>query len=977
MIPNARFDMHIYLNIIFNHFYNPNSMKNMFKTLAAVALIALAASCSKDAAEAPTVVDETAKVSFTVELPGIASRATNDGTTAKKLFYAVYEAGEKGKTNGACLFQESTAIALSTTVNLELVADQTYDLVFWAQAEGKAEPVLSTKQIAMAYAAKVAGSDETRDAFIGFVDNLQIKGSANETVTLQRPFAQINVGLTKGQIKAAADAGFKLDKVTVKTKSHNNFNFATGVGNPDDELMAVEFEAASYLAPVSGQNAQGEDLHEITANGATYDWVSFNYVLPYTASAAQPTELVDVEIIFTDENGKTIEVPAFTNVPIERNHRTNIVGDLLTDPAKFEVVILPGFENDDKYGVNNGQTYIKVYNADEFNAAFTNSNYDLIILAEDIVLTESLTRAAADPVLMVKKGMELTIDLNGKKLSSTSTETGKNYNMFDVRGTLTVKNGTMEYEHKGTNMEWNNSTNLFNVTDGGVLNIEGVTAKNLGGSDMAFVAHLNNWGEVTLNVENSTLESTYIAVRVFNSGNDMNNVTIKNSTLNGKYCFWVHNYTVADFGTQEKADAHAALLNFDFWNVANDGAGDSNNTFTFNNSKDAPVLYGFTDAIYFDEFGVEIPQLIPIAEGVAYDPASAVEENGETVYKTIVVTANEGMAWVASNVNNDNDFAGMTIMLDTDVDLTSISFSPIGYNPADKTAAEFKGTFDGQGHTIKGINQQDLAGGYHQSVGLFAKIKDATIKNLKLENIVAAKYGAEAGAVASIATGDCAFEDIEVKSGSIVAYNNDASAILGWGNVGNFTFKNIKIGADVTVHSLWNSYDTSVGGVIGTLKSGSTATFENIVIDCKLDVYNDVCSNYQWGAYRRAGMLIGNMDETQVINGTNYPNPAAAGVTCKNVTVNYGDWMNYHYCEFKSNGHGSYDDEFTWKCSRVEGSDWGSDTIDTTQCNHESFESHNMCLPVDQLFGGGQSVYGLASYPGVTVNYPASYTPEN
>ena len=977
MIPNARFDMHIYLNIIFNHFYNPNSMKNMFKTLAAVALIALAASCSKDAAEAPTVVDETAKVSFTVELPGIASRATNDGTTAKKLFYAVYEAGEKGKTNGACLFQESTAIALSTTVNLELVADQTYDLVFWAQAEGKAEPVLSTKQIAMAYAAKVAGSDETRDAFIGFVDNLQIKGSANETVTLQRPFAQINVGLTKGQIKAAADAGFKLDKVTVKTKSHNNFNFATGVGNPDDELMAVEFEAASYLAPVSGQNAQGEDLHEITANGATYDWVSFNYVLPYTASAAQPTELVDVEIIFTDENGKTIEVPAFTNVPIERNHRTNIVGDLLTDPAKFEVVILPGFENDDKYGVNNGQTYIKVYNADEFNAAFTNSNYDLIILAEDIVLTESLTRAAADPVLTVSQDKELTIDLNGKKLSATSAQTGKNYNMFDVRGTLTVKNGTMEYEHKGTNMEWNNSTNLFNVTDGGVLNIEGVTAKNLGGSDMAFVAHLNNWGEVTLNVENSTLESTYIAVRVFNSGNDMNNVTIKNSTLNGKYCFWVHNYTVADFGTQEKADAHAALLNFDFWNVANDGAGDSNNTFTFNNSKDAPVLYGFTDAIYFDEFGVEIPQLIPIAEGVAYDPASAVEENGETVYKTIVVTANEGMAWVASNVNNDNDFAGMTIMLDTDVDLTSISFSPIGYNPADKTAAEFKGTFDGQGHTIKGINQQDLAGGYHQSVGLFAKIKDATIKNLKLENIVAAKYGAEAGAVASIATGDCAFEDIEVKSGSIVAYNNDASAILGWGNVGNFTFKNIKIGADVTVHSLWNSYDTSVGGVIGTLKSGSTATFENIVIDCKLDVYNDVCSNYQWGAYRRAGMLIGNMDETQVINGTNYPNPAAAGVTCKNVTVNYGDWMNYHYCEFKSNGHGSYDDEFTWKCSRVEGSDWGSDTIDTTQCNHESFESHNMCLPVDQLFGGGQSVYGLASYPGVTVNYPASYTPEN
>ena len=84
--------------------------------------------------------------------------------------------------------------------------------------------------------------------------------------------------------------------------------------------------------------------------------------------------------------------------------------------------------------------------------------------------------------------------------------------------------------------------------------------------------------------------------------------------------------------------------------------------------------------------------------------------------------------------------------------------------------------------------------------------------------------------------------------------------------------------------------------------------------------------------------------------------------------------MNYHYCEFKSNGHGSYDDEYTWKCTRVEASDWGSGGIDTDNCTHESFESHNMCLPVDQLFGGGQGVYGLAEYPGVTVNYPDEYT---
>jgi len=46
-------------------------MKNIFKTLAAVAMIALSASCSKDAAEVPAVNGD-ATVTFSVEVPGIA-----------------------------------------------------------------------------------------------------------------------------------------------------------------------------------------------------------------------------------------------------------------------------------------------------------------------------------------------------------------------------------------------------------------------------------------------------------------------------------------------------------------------------------------------------------------------------------------------------------------------------------------------------------------------------------------------------------------------------------------------------------------------------------------------------------------------------------------------------------------------------------------------------------------------------------------
>ena len=232
---------------------------------------------------------------------------------------------------------------------------------------------------------------------------------------------------------------------------------------------------------------------------------------------------------------------------------------------------------------------------------------EVIAAGQSAVLAADIS-VDADDTIVIGSGKNIVLDLNGYTLAGVSDQTGSNRNMIDVKGgTLTVKDGAITVAHTGTNMGWNNSTNVFDVTAGGVLNIENAAVKNLGGSDMAFAVHLNNWGEVTLNVTKSTLESTYIPVRVFNSGNDMNNVTIKNSTLNGKYAFWVHNYTVADFGTAEKAEAHKALLNFDIFN--------GTNNFVSSAKPTTPILYGFTNTLYLT------------ADGKAYDlPVAIVNE---------------------------------------------------------------------------------------------------------------------------------------------------------------------------------------------------------------------------------------------------------------------------------------------------------------------------------------------------------------
>ena len=376
---------------------------------------------------------------------------------------------------------------------------------------------------------------------------------------------------------------------------------------------------------------------------------------------------------------------------------------------------------------------------------------------------------------------------------------------------------------------------------------------------------------------------------------------------------------------------------------------------------------------------------VEIADGVMILETEVIEETGEVVPTTFGVTNANGLKWFAERVNAvqtkaaaGTDYAydvnSKTVKLLADINLEGTNFVTIGYNTATNTVTEWTGTFDGNGHTIKNLWRTDLTYANKRAVGLFSILKDATIQNLTLENFIAATYGGEAAALACVATGNCVFENITFRSGSVVSYNNDTAPVIGWANVGNFTLKNIIVTSDVTIFSLWDSYDTTLGGLIGTLESPSTVTIEKANVSCKLHAFNDVCANYQWYAYRRTGMIIGNMSETKTENDRTTPDPAAAGVTCTDVEVNYGTWMNYHYCEFEANGKPSYASEGQWKFSRVEGQEWGRESkIDVANCEHDTDEDHNICLPVDQLFGGGQGVYGLATYTGVTVNYPVEY----
>lgn len=520
---------------------------------------------------------------FAIELPaGMATRTVGDGTTVDEVKCAVFDA------EGNELVELTKTVPVSgktAQYNVRLIKGRQYRAVFFAYNKAAGAYNLDDMKNIKVNTNGLLSNLESRDAFTAYVDIKaeETQNAIQKPVTLYRPFAQLNLGSVAEDITAARQAAGVEENEDVLSRSSIKVTGVYSAFNAyNDEVTGATGDMTFDMNDVPAQT-------ELSANNSTYRYVALNYILVGDKTTTTVT------FNWEDANGKkNAEPTVWDNVPLQRNYRTNILGYVLTNPAEFNITIDAEFLADDKYGVIDNQVYVRVDNADEFNEAFADENVDIIILNSDLQLTEVLTRAAADPALTVKSGKALTIDLNGKKLYATSTQTGKNYNMFDVRGTLTVKNGTMEYEHMGNNMEWSNSTNLFNVTAGGVLNLDSVVARNLGGSDMGFVAHLNNWGEVTLNVENSTLESNYVAVRVFNSGNDMNNVTIKNSTLKGgSYAFWVHNYTAADFGSEAKAETQKSLLNLNIYNQGNTFSPDVNG-----------IRYGFTNSVKSDAYGI-------------------------------------------------------------------------------------------------------------------------------------------------------------------------------------------------------------------------------------------------------------------------------------------------------------------------------------------------------------------------------------
>ena len=189
-------------------------------------------------------------------------------------------------------------------------------------------------------------------------------------------------------------------------------------------------------------------------------------------------------------------------------------------------------------------------------------------------------------------------------------------------------------------------------------------------------------------------------------------------------------------------------------------------TCTFTNGK--TLVYKMKNAADW-QAGGEYTYTVSLA--AAKDPGYTIESNG-----SYTVTSADGLMNVAELVNGGK--TDINITLDKNIDLTGKDWTPIGtdYDNA------YTGTFDGGGHTIKGLTVTTN----DQFVGLFGYLDRAgTVKNVVMEGIqITSNHVLMSG-----------------NTGGVVGYS--------WG-----TIENCSVSGSV-------SGTNCVGGVVGSQKAGS------------------------------------------------------------------------------------------------------------------------------------------------------------
>ena len=353
-------------------------MKKLFLLAAGLALTLTA--CQKDEG---VVSDTTSSSSFTVTIPQNGTRAVTDdfgaGTSANRCILEIYRNDklynriEKGVTGETVTFDD-----------LRLVAQQTYDFVFWADCAEGSEGSFTDKTYNTANLKSITeigpfvGNSDERDAFFAH-ETFEVTGSFSRPVTLKRPFGLL----------------------VVKTNDLNEIR--------DEALKPTGYEVAFKGLPTTFNALTGEvsgsaDVsYKATEFAKTDGTISMDFLWATESGAA----LSDFTMTFYNGGTEICTNDAFTNIPIRRNYRTNVSGNLLTRKGTISVTIDPEFDENSPIE----KVIAEVESAADVKAALESGATDIVV--------KNLTNAAGNEIVIP----QIYATDNNVKISLTLPET--------------------------------------------------------------------------------------------------------------------------------------------------------------------------------------------------------------------------------------------------------------------------------------------------------------------------------------------------------------------------------------------------------------------------------------------------------------------------------------------------------------------------------------------------------------------------
>lgn len=427
--------------------------------------------------------DELVSVSYRVKVEDdLQGRSVGDGKKVDKLIVGVFQNGKQVKQYTSDI-QDGTA-----NINLLLLRQQTYDLVFWAHKDGN--EIYNTEDLSniridyTKYQNISLESTEDFEAFSLVRKEVTVDNPGEASIVLTHPFAQLNIAASEEELLTeGTTVNFTISKV------YSAYNLL-------DATLVKEVGNQNFSFSISSTDVENKQKIEI--EGTDYYYLASAYLFA-------PTE---VALSGSVKGGDLEKELNFSQLPLTANTRTNIYGDMVRQipwneslPAEFT---LGDVDEEGRYVID-----------EELDLVWLSVNGSKLSAGSKFIVNKDLNMKGRE-ISSIQMPAESTFDGGGYTIKNFANSFFGNATNLTVQNLILDKVHAASDDHVGVLVNiLTGSSSFIGVT---VTNSSAITSDGAAGGMIGYIT----------NKEGETLEVTF-------SGCTATNNKVNGSLTSGVY----------------------------------------------------------------------------------------------------------------------------------------------------------------------------------------------------------------------------------------------------------------------------------------------------------------------------------------------------------------------------------------------------------------------------------------------------------